>query len=165
MKEKTAVRFTLNGELRHFELEDRALLIDVLRTEAALTGTKRSCDVQVCGACSVVVDDKLRSSCCTLAVDVQDCEVLTIEGLGDDPVAEALQRAFARHGALQCGYCTPGILMTALTLLKRVASPDHAQIKHFLHGNLCRCTGYQKILEAIYEVGQMQAKDPIESLI
>ncbi len=164
-EEKTSVQFMLNGEPRQFELEDRALLVDVLRTQAALTGTKRSCDVQVCGACAVVVNGRLRSSCCTLAADVQGGDVLTVEGLGQEPVAQALQRAFARHGALQCGYCTPGILMTALTLLKRIAAPDHEQIKHFLHGSLCRCTGYQKILEAIYEVGQQQAQGPHESVV
>lgn len=155
MGEQTGSIF-INGLERHFDLHGRDLLIDVIRQKAGLKGTKRSCDVQVCGACTVLVDDQLRSSCCTLAMDALGKQVLTIEGANDDPLAQKLQYAFARHGALQCGFCTPGILLASLSLLRRYTSPDKNMIKHFLHGNLCRCTGYQKIIDAVHEVGRDQ---------
>jgi carbon-monoxide dehydrogenase small subunit len=144
-----ALAFTLNGAACRVEVEPRELLIDVLRDRLGLTGTKRSCDVEVCGACTVLVDGLPASSCTTLAVEVDGREVLTIEGLGRDGRLDPVQRAFVEHGALQCGFCTPGMVLAVKALLALDPAPDEAEIRHFLRGNLCRCTGYVKILDAV----------------
>jgi carbon-monoxide dehydrogenase small subunit len=145
--------FTLNGRPASVRVEPQELLLDVLRGRFKLTGAKRSCDVQVCGTCTVLLDMEPISSCCVLAADVAGREVLTIEGLVELDEFQALEQAFMRHAALQCGFCTPGMLLTIKALLEAgdlVA--DDAEIKHGLSGNLCRCTGYRGILEAVREL-------------
>jgi len=147
-----AIAFTLNGAACRVEVESRELLIDVLRERLELTGTKRSCDVEVCGACTVLVDMLPVSSCTTLAVEVDGRQVVTIEGLGRAGELDPIQEAFVAHGAVQCGFCTPGMILAVKALLALEPAPDEAEIRHFLRGNLCRCTGYVKILEAVREL-------------
>jgi carbon-monoxide dehydrogenase small subunit len=140
---------TVNGERREALIEPRDLLVDVLRDRFGLKGTKRSCDVQVCGACTVLLDGLPASSCSTLAADAHGREVLTIEGLVREGELDPVQRAFVEHGALQCGFCTPGFVLTVKALLKLNPAPTEDEIRQFLRGNICRCTGYIKILEAV----------------
>ena len=143
------IAFELNGATVQATVEPRELLIDVLRARFGLTGTKRSCDVEICGACTVLVDGLPVSSCTTLAADVDGRAVLTIEGLAKDGALDRVQRAFVEHGAMQCGFCTPGMVLAVKALLALDPHPSEAAIRHFLRGNLCRCTGYVKIIEAV----------------
>ena len=149
MSQLTTVAFSLNGAPCEVSIEPRELLIDVLRERLRLTGTKRSCDVQVCGACTVLVDGLPVSSCTTLGVEAAGRSVLTIEGLAREGRLHPVQQAFVDHGALQCGFCTPGMVLAVTALLTLDPAPDEAEIRHFLRGNLCRCTGYVKILDAV----------------
>jgi carbon-monoxide dehydrogenase small subunit len=142
----------LNGEARQAVVEPRELLIDVLRNNFGLTGAKRSCDVEVCGACTVLVDGLPVSSCTTLAADVEGKCVTTIEGLCSGGRLDPVQRAFIEHGAMQCGFCTPGMVLAVKSLLQEHPQPSDEQIRHHLRGNICRCTGYVKIIEAIKDV-------------
>jgi carbon-monoxide dehydrogenase small subunit len=151
------IAFRLNGVTAVATIEPRELLIDVLRERFALTGAKRSCDVEVCGACTVLVDGLPASSCTTLAADVDGREVLTIEGLARDGHLDRVQRAFIEHGALQCGFCTPGMVLAVKALLALDPHPTEATIRHFLRGNLCRCTGYVKIIEAVKDLAGRHA--------
>jgi carbon-monoxide dehydrogenase small subunit len=128
------------------------LLLDFLRDSLGLTGAKRSCDVQVCGACTVLVDGLPVSACCYLAADAHGKNVTTIEGLTERPEFARLEDAFTRHAALQCGFCTPGMLLTVHALLEQGELGGEEEIKHALAGNLCRCTGYRGILEAVAEL-------------
>jgi aerobic-type carbon monoxide dehydrogenase small subunit (CoxS/CutS family) len=143
------VSFTLNGRLQEIDVEPHELLLDVVRDRLGLTGAKRSCDVQVCGACTLLVDGRPVSACTTLAFEVRGRSVMTIEGLADDGKLHPLQQAFIEHGGFQCGFCTPGMLLAAKALLDEIPNPSEEQLKHFMHGNLCRCTGYKKIIESI----------------
>ena len=143
------VRVVVNGAPRALAVEPRDLLIDVLRERLGLRGVKRSCDVEVCGACTVLVDGVPVSSCTTLAVEVDGRHVLTVEGLARDGVLDPVQQAFVAHGALQCGFCTPGMLLAVTALLAECPGADEAAVRHYLRGNLCRCTGYVKILDAV----------------
>lgn len=142
------IRAVLNGATIEREVEDHVLLIDFLREEMGLTGVKRSCEVQVCGACTVLVDGKPISSCCYLAVDVVGTSVETIEGVVGTEFFERASDAFMRHAAVQCGFCTPGFVLTLkwLDAENRVSDPE--DLKEELRGNLCRCTGYKGVLEA-----------------
>ena len=144
-----ATTFILNGRPATADVEPCTLLIDMLRRRFGLTGTKRSCDVEVCGACTVLVDGLPVSSCSTLAVDVDGRDVLTIEGVARDGKLSPVQQAFVDHGALQCGFCTPGMVLATTALLRLNAKPTEGEIRHFLRGNICRCTGYIKIIEAV----------------
>jgi carbon-monoxide dehydrogenase small subunit len=146
------IELLVNGALVVREIEPQELLLDVLRDRLGLTGAKRSCDVQACGACTVLVDGRPVSSCCFLAADAEGRQVLTVEGLAEQPRFERLEDAFTRHAALQCGFCTPGMLLTVAALLEtgELASVD--EIKRGLAGNLCRCTGYRGIVEAVSEL-------------
>lgn len=146
------VSLTLNGQPVSVEVEPREMLIDVLRERLRLKGTKRSCDIQVCGACTVLVDGMPVSSCTTLCADVEGRCVTTIEGLADGKRLDPVQRAFIAHGALQCGFCTPGMVLAVKSLLAEVPSPTEETVRHYLRGNLCRCTGYVKIIEAIMDL-------------
>lgn len=148
------VAFTLNGEPAVASFEPRELLIDVLREKFGLTGAKRSCDIGVCGACTVLVDGLPASSCSMLAVDAEGRAVTTIEGLGTPQALDPVQQAFIEHGAMQCGFCTPGMVLAVKGLLAINASPSEEEIRHFLRGNLCRCTGYVKIIEAVVDLAQ-----------
>lgn len=143
------VNFTVNGIRHEIEVEPNELLLDVVRNRLCLTGTKRSCDVQVCGTCTVLLDGRPVSSCTLLAIEARDREILTIEGLAQDGKLHPLQQAFIEYGGLQCGFCTPGMILTAKTLLEENASPTEEDIIQFMQGNICRCTGYKKIVESI----------------
>jgi aerobic carbon-monoxide dehydrogenase small subunit len=143
------VSFKLNGRLQEIEVEPHDLLLDVVRDRLGLTGAKRSCDVQVCGACTVLVDGRPVSACTTLAFEVRGRSVLTIEGLAESGKLHPLQEAFIEHGGFQCGFCTPGMILAAKSLLDEIPNPTIEELKHFMHGNLCRCTGYKKIIESI----------------
>jgi len=143
------VRLTVNGQPRALAVPAHALLLDVLRDRLGLKGAKRSCDVQVCGACTVLVDGAPVSACTYLAVEADGRQVLTVEGLGREGALDPLQQAFIDHGAVQCGFCTPGMLVAAKALLAEDPAPTRAAIVRHLRGNLCRCTGYGKIVEAV----------------
>jgi carbon-monoxide dehydrogenase small subunit len=143
------VAFTLNGRPTEASIEPSELLIDMLRDRMGLKGTKRSCDVEVCGACTVLVDGLPVSSCTTLAADVDGKSVVTIEGLAQSGELSRVQRAFVEHAAMQCGFCTPGMVLATTALLATNPKPSDGEIRHFLRGNICRCTGYIKILEAV----------------
>ena len=146
---KTILRLTVNGNLREDAVAENALLIDYLRDTLRLTGTKQGCDGGECGACTVLVDGQPRLACSTLAHGMVGREVETIEGLSHAGNLSRLQRAFHEHLGSQCGFCTPGMIMAAEALLRRNPHPDLAQIKAALAGNLCRCTGYVKIIESV----------------
>jgi len=143
------ISFTLNGRLQEIEVQPHELLLDVVRERLGLTGAKRSCDVQVCGACTLLVDGRPVSACTTLAFEVRDRSVLTIEGLAENGKLHPLQQAFIEHGGFQCGFCTPGMILAAKALLDENPDPSEAELKHFMHCNICRCTGYKKIIESI----------------
>ena len=151
------VELNVNGRLHPLELAAQELLLDVLRDRLGLTGAKRSCEVQVCGACTVLVDGEPVSACCTLAADTEGREVLTIEGLAEQPEFERLESAFVRHAGLQCGFCTPGLVLTVKALLDSGELTGADEITRQLSGNLCRCTGYRGILEAVCELAGVAA--------
>lgn len=148
----THVDMVLNGNAISIDIEPREMLIDVLRDQLHLKGTKRSCDVQVCGACTVLVDGMPTSSCTTLCADAHERSVTTIEGLARGKVLDPVQRAFIAHGALQCGFCTPGMILAVKSLLAAEPHPSDETMRHYLRGNICRCTGYVKIIEAIHDL-------------
>jgi carbon-monoxide dehydrogenase small subunit len=148
---------SVNGEAVVREIDPQELLLDFVRDSLGLTGAKRSCDVQVCGACTVLVDGLPVSSCCYLAADVDGREVTTIEGLAERPEFERLEEAFTAHAALQCGFCTPGMLISARDLIQRGRAGSEAEIRAGLAGNLCRCTGYTNIVSAIAEAASTVA--------
>ena len=143
------ISFTLNGKLQELDVEPHELLLDVIRDRLGLTGAKRSCDVQVCGACTLLVDGRPVSACTTLAFEVRGRSVMTIEGLAENSKLHPLQQAFIEHGGFQCGFCTPGMILAAKALLDQNPRPTEEELKHFMHGNICRCTGYKKIIESI----------------
>lgn len=140
----------INGETHRLVVPDHRTLLELLREDLGLTGTKHGCELGECGACTVLVDGSTRLSCLTLAAAVEKREILTVEGLAERGAPHPLQTAFAETAAAQCGYCTPGMLMSAKALLDRNPAPSSGQIKDALGGNLCRCTGYNKILEAVH---------------
>ncbi len=146
------IALRVNGAEVVRDVAPQELLLDLLRDGLDLTGAKRSCDVQVCGACTVLVDGLPVSSCCYLAADAAGKDVTTIEGLAETPEFERLEEAFTRHAALQCGFCTPGMLLTVSALLESGELESEEQIKRSLSGNLCRCTGYRGILEAVADL-------------
>ena len=143
------VGFTVNGRAVTLDLRPEALLLDVLRDRLQLKGAKRSCDMQVCGACTVLLDGAPVSACTMLAVEAEGRDVLTVEGLGSADRLDPLQQAFIDHAAVQCGFCTAGMLLTARALLAEDPAPTRERVLHYLHGSLCRCTGYRKIVEAV----------------
>jgi aerobic-type carbon monoxide dehydrogenase small subunit (CoxS/CutS family) len=141
--------FRVNGEARQVAASPTHTLLEVLREELDLTGTKHGCELGQCGACTVLLDGEPVLSCLLLAVEAQDAAITTVEGLAHDNTLHPLQQAFAERGAAQCGYCTPGFLMSGAALLERTTTPTREEIKAALAGNLCRCTGYTKIIEAV----------------
>ena len=143
------ISVTINGTTYEREVEARKLLIHFIRDDLDLTGSHIGCDTGNCGACSVLVDGTLLKSCMLLAVQANGSEVETVEGLADGDKLTALQQSFSDHHALQCGYCTPGMLMSATALLRANPSPSDAEIRKALQGNICRCTGYWNIFEAV----------------
>jgi carbon-monoxide dehydrogenase small subunit len=146
---KSAVTITVNGEPRTAEVEPRTLLVHLLREHLNLTGTHVGCDTSNCGACTVWLDGDAVKSCTLLAVQADGREVTTIEGISENGDLHPMQRAFHEHHALQCGYCTPGMVMTAIKLLEANPAPTDEEIRHGLEGNLCRCTGYVNIVAAV----------------
>jgi aerobic carbon-monoxide dehydrogenase small subunit len=145
----THVSITVNGEPREAEVEPRRLLVYFLREELGLTGTNVGCDTSSCGACTVLVDGESVKSCTVFAVQADGSDVTTIEGLARDGELHPVQQAFHETHALQCGYCTPGFVMAAVSLLNENPSPSEEQIREGLEGNLCRCTGYHNIVRAV----------------
>jgi carbon-monoxide dehydrogenase small subunit len=148
---KVHVQATLNGQETEFLCEPRQSLLEVLRDELRLTGSKEGCNNGNCGACNVLLDGRLVNSCLVLGVEVQGRSVTTIEGLAGPEGLHPLQQKFLEHAALQCGICTPGFLIAAKALLDRHPKPTEQQVRHYLAGNLCRCTGYDKIVRAVLD--------------
>jgi carbon-monoxide dehydrogenase small subunit len=146
------VDFVVNGVSRTLDVEPRTLLVHALRDHLGLTGTHVGCDTSQCGACTVLVGGRAVKSCTVLAVQAEGAEVTTIEGLASDGELHPVQQAFVEHHGLQCGFCTPGMIMTAVDLLARDSRPDDETVRRALRGNLCRCTGYGGIVAAIHAV-------------
>ena len=143
------VTFTVNGRQHEMEVEPHELLLDVVRNRLGLTGAKRSCDMQVCGTCTLLLDGRPVSSCNLPAFEAKGRDILTIEGLAQQGKLHPLQQAFIEKGGFQCGFCTPGMILTAKTMLAEIPNPTEEDIIRFMQGNLCRCTGYKKIVESI----------------
>jgi carbon-monoxide dehydrogenase small subunit len=157
MKQKT-ISLKVNGRERSLEVEARTTLLDMVRDQFGQTGAKLGCDIQVCGACTLLVDGKPVSACSVLAVDVDGREILTIEGLGAQGKLHPLQEAFMEFGALQCGYCTAGFILTAKALLDENPKPSDEQIRDYLAGNFCRCGCYQEIMQAVKNVAGLEVR-------
>jgi len=149
---KKTISLKVNGTERSTEVEARMTLLDLVREQFNLTGAKLGCDIQVCGACTLLLDGKPVSACSILAVDTDGCDILTIEGLANGDSLHPLQEAFMEFGALQCGYCTSGFILTAKALLDECPKPSEQQIIEYLAGNFCRCGCYQEIVQAIKNV-------------
>ena len=149
---KKTISLTINGSERGAEVEARTTLLDLVREQFYLTGAKLGCDMQVCGACTLLLNGRPVSACSFLAVDADGCAVTTIEGLGAGGVLHPLQEAFMEFGALQCGYCTSGFILTAKALLDECQQPSEQQIRDYMGGNFCRCGCYQEIMQAITNV-------------
>ena len=149
---KKTISLKVNGTQHSVEVEARTTLLDMVREQLGLTGAKLGCDIQVCGACALLIDGKPMSACSVLAVDADGCEILTVEGLSAKGKFHPLQEAFMEFGALQCGYCTSGFLLTAKALLDENSRPSEQQIKDYLAGNFCRCGCYQEIVQAVKNV-------------
>jgi len=145
------IELTVNGREVSLEIPPQMMLLDLLRDRLSLKGVKRSCDLQVCGACTILVDGHAVSSCTYLAYEARGADVLTIEGLADGNTLHPMQQAFIDNGALQCGFCTPGMILAAKSLLDETPHPSEEKVKEYMEGNICRCTGYRKILEAILD--------------
>ena len=148
------INFTVNGEARSVEVFPMARLLDVLREQLHLTGTKEGCGEGECGACTVVIDGRIVNSCLVPVAQVNGAEITTIEGVAVNGELHAVQQAFIDHGGAQCGICTPGMVLAAVDLLKRNPQPDENEIRNGLAGNLCRCTGYMKIFESVVRAYQ-----------
>ena len=149
------VAITVNGVRREADVEPRTLLVDFIRDNVGLTGTKIACDTSQCGSCTVHLDGAPVKSCTVLAVQADGAEVTTIEGLASNGDLHAVQEAFREKHGLQCGFCTPGMIMTVVDLLERNPDPTSDDIRHAIEGNLCRCTGYENIVQAVHEAAQV----------
>jgi carbon-monoxide dehydrogenase small subunit len=154
----TRITLRVNGAPVSVDVEDHWTLLDVLRDRLAFTGTKRGCGMGECGACTVILDGRAVTSCLVLARETDGCEVRTIEGEAAGDKLSDLQQAFIDNGAIQCGFCTSGMIMSARALLERNPAPDEEQVKVAIEGNLCRCTGYKPIIEAILDAAGREAK-------
>ncbi len=158
MSKRSHVTTTINNESVDFLCEPRQSLLEVLRDVLYLTGTKEGCNDGNCGACSVIMDGVLVDSCCVLAVEAEDSDIETIEGLAQNGELHPLQKAFLEETGMQCGICTPGFLMAAKALLDKNPQPDEQQIRHWLAGNLCRCTGYDKLVRSVMIAAESMAE-------
>lgn len=154
MSDKIRVDMVVNGQKVSVETAPEARLIDVLRKELRLTGTKEGCGIGECGACTVIMDGEAVNSCLVLAGSAQGRDILTVEGLAKDGELDKLQKTFIEQAAIQCGFCTPGMLMSAKALLDRQPNPTREEIRVAISGNLCRCTGYEQIIRAIEAAAQ-----------
>ena len=157
MPRKVHVQTTINGEEVEFLCEPRQSVLEVLRDELGLTGAKEGCNNGNCGACSVILDGRLVNSCLVLGVEIDGREVETIEGLADPGRLHPLQQKFLEHAALQCGICTPGFIIAAKALLDKNPNPTEHEVRHWLAGNLCRCTGYDKIIRAVLDTAEVMS--------
>jgi aerobic-type carbon monoxide dehydrogenase small subunit (CoxS/CutS family) len=157
MNRKT-ISMNVNGIERKVEVEPRTTLLDLVREEFGLTGAKLGCDIQVCGACTLLLDGKPVSACSVLAVDADGCDVLTVEGLGAKGKLDPIQEAFMEFGALQCGYCKSGFILTTKALLDECPKPSDEQIRNYLTGNFCRCGCYQEIIQAVKNVASLSRR-------
>ena len=153
---KHKISFVINGDAKEIEIESNRTLLKMLREDLDLIGAKEGCGAGECGACTVLVDNKPVNSCLMLAVEADGKEILTIEGLSDGVNLDPLQESFIKHNALQCGYCTPGMVMSAKALLNRNSHPTEEDVKEALAGNLCRCTGYKRIVDAVLDVAKKE---------
>lgn len=156
---KTIIKLTVNGEAMNCNVEPRLLLSDFIRADLGLTGTHVGCEHGVCGACTVLLDGVSVRSCLTFAIQADGCVLETVESLAQDDALSPLQTAFRDAYGLQCGFCTPGFLMTATELLRNVKSPDREEVREALSGNLCRCTGYETIIDAVEAAGRAAGED------
>ena len=161
-KQKAHIQFTLNGETAEVAFAPHKTLLEVLREDLSLTGTKHGCELGECGVCTVLVDGQPALSCLFLGLDAEDREITTIEGMAEGGELHPLQQTFADLGAAQCGYCTPGFLLVAKELLERNSNPDRKEIQEALAGNLCRCTGYIKIYEAVELAAALMRGEHVE---
>ncbi len=159
---RTTVRLTVNGVERELDVEPRKLLVHALREDLGLTGAHVGCDTSSCGACTVHIDGEAAKSCTVLAVQADGAEVTTVEGLGTLDELHPVQEAFWEHHGLQCGYCTPGMIMAAADLLNREPDPTEEQVRFALEGNLCRCTGYHNIVKAVLSAAETQRTGSVD---
>jgi carbon-monoxide dehydrogenase small subunit len=148
---RTHVSTTINGDAMEYLCEPHQTLLDTLRDELNLTGSKEGCATGDCGACSVMLDGRLVCSCLIMAAEAEGCEIRTIEGVADGDKLHPVQQKFLEHAALQCGVCTPGLIVATIDLLQRNADPSEEEVRYYLAGNLCRCTGYDKIVRAVLD--------------
>ena len=155
MTDMIEIAVTINGRAHRLAVLPRRVLADVLREDLQLLGCKIGCDQAVCGACTVLVDDMPVTACTTFAFELDGKAVMTIEGLAENDALDPIQRAFLEHGAFQCGFCTPGMILSAKALLARHPDPDEVLIRQWLNANICRCTGYQMIVEAVRAAARM----------
>lgn len=153
---KKEIRLMVNGNQYDLLINPHWTLLKVLREQIGLTGTKKGCESGECGTCTVIMDGETVLSCLVLAIHAQGKEILTIEGLAKDGKLDPLQDAFVKFGAIQCGFCTPGMIMSSKALLNRIPNPSVDEIKNGISGNLCRCTGYVKIIEAVKNASKME---------
>jgi carbon-monoxide dehydrogenase small subunit len=151
---KYPIRLKINGETYEANIKSNTTLLELLRDEFGLTGTKRGCDTGQCGACTVLLDGKPVNSCLVLALDADDKDVITIEGLAENGRLHPLQEAFIQEGAVQCGYCTSGMILSAKALLDESPAPTEEEVKRAIEGNLCRCTGYNRIVQAVLKTAE-----------
>ena len=153
---KQLIELKVNGDTYELAVDPHRTLVQVLREDIGLTGTKVGCDLGECGTCTVHMDGKPVLSCLTLAIEAQGREIVTVEGLVKEGKLDPLQQSFVDHGAIQCGFCTPGMIMTSKALLNNNPSPTEGEIRKAISGNLCRCTGYVKIVDAIKATGKQE---------
>lgn len=153
------IQVSVNGLRHDLDIAPYETLIELVRDRLGLSGTKKSCDMQVCGACTVLLDGRPVSACTVLAFEARDTELTTIEGMADGEQLHPIQEAFIACSGFQCGFCTPGMILTTQALLSENPSPTEDEIKHYMRGNICRCTGYKRILESIQDAAQRCAKE------
>ncbi len=156
---KRLIKTTINGKAFELAVSPNQTLADLLRYELGLTGTKKGCEIGECGSCTVILDGRPVNSCLVLAVRADGSSITTIEGIETDSGMHPIQKAFVEKGAIQCGFCSPGMILSAKALLDKIPSPDEEQIRTAISGNLCRCTGYQKIVEAIASAAHTGVKN------
>ncbi len=154
-RKKHHITLTVNGRVHELEVEPRERLIDVLRYKLGYTGVKEGCSTGDCGSCTILLDGKPVTSCLVLAVSANGKSIVTVEGVAQEGKLHPVQQAFVEHGAVQCGFCTPGFIVNAYALLTENPNPDVEKIRYWLAGNLCRCTGYQKIIKAVLAAAEM----------
>ncbi len=162
MSERIVVTATINGDETEFLADQRDSLLEALRERIGLTGTKEGCNNGNCGACAVLLDGRLVNSCCVMAAEVEGAELITVEGIATDGL-HPLQQAFLEEAALQCGICTPGFLVASKSLLDRNANPSEHEVRFWLAGNLCRCTGYDKIIRAVLKAAEEMRREGVAS--